>query len=77
MATQINGDNVTVPGQITVATAPTAATHVMRLTDGANAVVSADPVAAPTDGVYLKVNRANGSLWYWDPVALVWVALIQ
>ena len=77
MATQITGDNVTVPGQVSVGTAPTAATHVMRLSDVAGSVVSADPVAAPTDGVYLKVNRVNGSLWYWDTVALVWVALIQ
>ena len=75
MATQITGDNVNVPGQITVGLAPTLNDHVVRLDDMTDAfddiVIAVDPVAAPTDGVPMRWNSIANTLWFWNGAAWV------
>lgn len=76
MATTIAGDNVNVPGQVTIGTAPAAANEVVRLTDMTGAfddvIVAVDPVAAPTNGVPMRWNSVTNTLWFWDGSG-IWV----
>ena len=63
MGVQISGDNIIVPGQITVAVAPTAATHVLRVADvsGYRAIVQ-DLVlsaGAPSDMTALVIPSSK------------------
>lgn len=36
----------------------------------------ADPVAAPTCTCAIHINRATGSLFYWDDNLAIWIKLV-